>query len=43
MQAIFINSTEVIKPVFFTKYHNEKGEYYQRIESAIDNAYFHKD
>ena len=43
MQAIFINSTEIVKPEFFTKYYNASGEHYQRIESTINNASFHKD
>ena len=43
MQAIFINSNEIIRPEFFTKYYNAKGEHYQRLESSINNASFQRD
>lgn len=43
MQATFINCREIVRPAYFAKYYNAEGEYYHRIESAIDNSSFQKD
>lgn len=43
MQAIFINCQDILKPDFFAKYIAANGEYYHRVESAIDNQSFDKD
>lgn len=43
MQHIFINSSAIVRPAFFTKYYHASGESYQRIEGEISNASFQKD
>ena len=43
MQYVFISESAIVRPAFFTKYYNAKGEHYQRIESTIDNTSFEKD